>query len=139
MRCGCSSSTRKVGVPDEAMRRYVIGSVADLPPGAHRVVEVAGRQIGVFNIRGRIYGLHNRCPHQAGPVCRASGLTGTLRADERTGWRPEWVHDGEVIACPWHGLEFHVPTGQCLAYPRIRLRRYEVSVDGDEIVVWMRT
>ena len=33
----------------------------------------------------------------------------------------------EVIACPWHGLEYHVPTGRCLAYPEITLRRYPVD------------
>jgi nitrite reductase (NADH) small subunit len=128
---------RTAGVSEEK-RRHVVGPVADLPPGSHRVVEVAGREIGVFNIGGRIYGLPNRCPHQAGPVCTARVLTGTLRADEGTDWRPQWVHDGEVIACPWHGLEFHVPTGRSLAYPRIRLRPYDVTVEDGEIVVWTR-
>jgi nitrite reductase/ring-hydroxylating ferredoxin subunit len=43
--------------------------------------------------------------------------------------------EGEVIACPWHGLEYHVPTGRCLAYPEITLRRYEVDVRGEDVVV----
>ena len=43
--------------------------------------------------------------------------------------------EDEVIACPWHGLEYHVPTGRCLAYPEITLRRYPVAVRGDEVVV----
>ena len=34
-----------------------------------------------------------------------------------------------MIACPWHGLEYHVPTGRCLAYPAHPLRRYAVDVD----------
>ena len=32
--------------------RHVVGARADFPDGTHRVVEVAGREIGVFNIRG---------------------------------------------------------------------------------------
>ena len=42
---------------------------------------------------------------------------------------------GEVVACPWHGLEFHIPTGQCLAYRNLRLRHYTVKVNGDEIKI----
>jgi len=52
-----------------------------------------------------------------------------------TGWAREWALEGEVIACPWHGLEYHVPTGRCLAYPEIRIRRYDVTVEGDDVVV----
>jgi len=113
----------------------VIGRPADFPDGTHRVVEVDGRRIGVFRIKGRFYALPNRCPHQGGPLCEGRGLTGTLVADAAEGWRPRWVMDGEVIACPWHGLEYHVPTGRCLAYPEIRLRHHEVTVRGDEVVL----
>jgi nitrite reductase (NADH) small subunit len=113
----------------------VVGRVADFPEGTHRVVEAEGRRIGVFNIGGRLYGLPNRCAHQGGPLCEGRRLTGTLAADAAGGWRPRWELDGEVIACPWHGLEYHVPTGRCLAMPEIRLRRYEVAVRGDEVYV----
>jgi nitrite reductase (NADH) small subunit len=115
---------------------HVIGTAADFPPGTHRVVAVGRRRIGVFNIGGRLFGLPDRCPHQGGPLCEGRRPTGTLRADAATGWRLAWVHDGEVIACPWHGLEFHVPSGRCLAYPEIVLRRYEVTVKGDDVVLW---
>jgi nitrite reductase/ring-hydroxylating ferredoxin subunit len=113
----------------------VIGRRRDFPEGSHRVVRVGGRQIGIFNIRGTLHGLPNLCPHQTGPLCEGARLTGTLAATAATGWRPQWVLDGEVITCPWHGLEYHVPTGRCLAYPEITLRRYEVQVRGDEVVV----
>lgn len=42
----------------------------ELPPGGHRVVDVGGRQIGVFNIGGDFYALPNACFHQNGPLCR---------------------------------------------------------------------
>jgi nitrite reductase (NADH) small subunit len=118
---------------------HVVGEVADFPAGAHKVVEVAGRQIGIFNIGGELYGLPNVCMHQGGPVCAGSIVTGSLQSSKETGWRPEWVHDGQVIACPWHGLEFHVPTGRCLAYPHMRLRRYEVRIEDAHVVVRIAT
>jgi len=117
------------------MTEVVVGRLDEFPAGTHRVVVAAGREIGVFNIGGRFYGLPNLCPHQTGPLCEGRRVTGTLAADASNGWRPRWVMRDEVIACPWHGLEYHVPTGQCLAYPEITLRRYAVDVrDGDVVV-----
>jgi nitrite reductase/ring-hydroxylating ferredoxin subunit len=113
----------------------VVGTAADFPPGTHRIVEVDGREVGIFNLGGRLYGLANRCAHQGGPLCAGKIVTGTLLAGPDSGWRPEWALDGEVIACPWHGLEYHVPTGRCLAFPEIRIRRYEVRLEGDDVVV----
>ena len=56
-------------------------------------------------------------------------------AGPQTGFQPRWEMEGEVIACPWHGLEYHVPTGRCLAFPHIHVRRYEVTVVGEELDV----
>jgi nitrite reductase/ring-hydroxylating ferredoxin subunit len=113
----------------------VVGRIDEFPQGTHKVVQAGRREIGVFNIGGDLYALPNICPHQTGPLCQGRVATGTLQADAQTGWKPRWVMEDEVIACPWHGLEYHVPTGQCLAYPEITLRRYPVSVrDGDVVV-----
>jgi len=113
----------------------VVGTVADFPEGTHRIVTVEGREVGVFNIAGRLYGLANRCAHQGGPLCAARRTTGTLVADAGSAWRPRWELEGEIVACPWHGLEYHVPSGRCLADARIRIRRYDVAVEGDDVVV----
>jgi nitrite reductase/ring-hydroxylating ferredoxin subunit len=113
-----------------ARKEFVLAAVEELPPGAHRVFDVEGREIGIFNLDGVYHALPNLCPHQLGPVCTGR-LSGTLAARRATGWRIEWVQEGEILTCPWHGLEFHVPTGQCLAFQAIRLRRYEVwAEDG---------
>jgi nitrite reductase (NADH) small subunit len=112
----------------------VVGTVAEFPAGTHRIVTVDGREVGVFNIAGKLYGLANRCAHQGGPLCTAKRTTGTLLA-EPPDYKPRWALEGEIVACPWHGLEYHIPTGQCLADSRIRIRRYDVTVDGDDVVV----
>jgi nitrite reductase (NADH) small subunit len=113
----------------------VVGKLADFPQGTHRVVRAGRREIGVFNIGGDLYALPNICPHQTGPLCEGRIASGTLLANAETDWKPRWALEDEVIACPWHGLEYHVPTGQCLAYPEITLRRYPVSVRDGDIVV----
>ena len=110
------------------MKEHVVGDVSDFPEGSHRVVKVGRREIGIFNIGGKLYGLPNVCPHQTGPLCEGKALTGTLVA-RREGY------EGEIVACPWHGLEYHVPTGRCLAFPNINLRRYEVLVEDGKVKV----
>lgn len=111
-------------------KEYVLAQVDELPPGAHRVFAVEGREIGVFNVAGQYHALPNLCPHQIGPLC-SGRVSGTLISRPETDWQLQWVHDGEIVTCPWHGLEFHIPTGQCLAFREIRLRHYEVwAEDG---------
>jgi nitrite reductase (NADH) small subunit len=116
-------------------RGHVVGDLLDFPEGTHRVVKVGRREIGVFNVGGDLYGLPNVCPHQTGPLCEGKPALGTLIATSENDWKFEWVNEGEIVACPWHGLEYHVPTGRCLAYPNITLRSYEVVVEDGEVRV----
>ncbi len=121
--------------PRRVHTEHEVGKLHDFPPGCHVVVRAGLRQIGVFNIRGRLYALPNLCPHQTGPLCETRQMTGTMMASAESDWRPVWVHDGEIVTCPWHGLEYHVPTGRCLARPEISVRTYEVVVDGDVVKI----
>jgi nitrite reductase (NADH) small subunit len=114
---------------------HEVGELSEFPEGSHKVVKVGGRQIGVFNIKGEFYGLPNVCPHQTGPLCEGKFVTGTMVSNAATNWETEWIHDGEIMICPWHGLEYHIPTGQCIAYPKIRVRRYEVFVEDGKVKV----
>lgn len=116
-------------------REHVVGDVSEFPHGSHKVVRVGRREIGVFNVDGKLYGLPNLCPHQTGPLCEGKKLTGTLAARKENDWTFEWEHEGKIVACPWHGLEYHVMTGQCLAYENIRLRTYEVVVEDGKVKV----
>jgi nitrite reductase (NADH) small subunit len=118
-----------------AKDEHVVGDVSEFPEGSHRVVKVGRREIGVFNIGGEFYGLPNVCPHQTGPLCEGRATTGTLVAREEDDWKVRWDYEGEIVACPWHGLEYHVPTGRCLAFPNINLRRYEVVVEDGKVKV----
>lgn len=115
-------------------KQYVVARASELPDGTHLVVEAGGREIGVFNVGGQLYALPNVCLHQNGPLCR--GVTsGTLVASGESGWKPEWLLDGQIVVCPWHGLEFEIATGRCFAYPKRRLPTYEANVVGDDIVL----
>ena len=114
------------------MAEHLIGPEAEFPPGTHRVVRVRSLAVGVFNVAGRFYALPNVCTHQFGPLCEGT-VNGTTACDAATGWRFAWVRDGEIVTCPWHGLEFDITTGRCLANPRVRLRSYPVSVEDGQV------
>ena len=119
----------------EERKEHVVGDISEFPEGSHRVVKVGRREIGVFNIRGKFYGLPNVCPHQTGPLCEGKATTGTLVARKEDDWKFRWDYEGEIVACPWHSLEYHVPTGRCLAFPNIKVRRYEVVAEEGKVKV----
>jgi nitrite reductase/ring-hydroxylating ferredoxin subunit len=113
---------------------FEVGPVDELPPGSARIVTVRGVEIGVFNVDGAYYALPNLCFHQWGPLCTGT-ITGTLGACEQSDWQPRWEREGRIVVCPWHSLEFDITTGQCLAYPRVKLRRYPVTLDAGIVKV----
>jgi 3-phenylpropionate/trans-cinnamate dioxygenase ferredoxin subunit len=110
------------------MPKYVVGTIAEIPPGARKVLEIAGRSIGVFNINGEFFALRNSCPHQGGPLCNGR-LSGFVMADKPGEYT--YSRRGEILRCPWHGWEYDVKTGQSWFDPaRTRVRSYKVSVEG---------
>ena len=44
-------------------------------------------------------------------------------------------NEGEILACPWHGWEFDLTTGEMIADERIRLRKYPVEVRDGTVYV----
>ena len=46
-----------------------------------------------------------------------------------------WGREGEILACPWHGWEFDLLTGEALVDRRKRLRLYPVTVRDDTVYV----
>jgi 3-phenylpropionate/trans-cinnamate dioxygenase ferredoxin subunit len=110
------------------MTRYIVATVEEIPPGERKIVEVAGRSIGVFNLGGEFFALRNRCPHQGGPLC--AGTLGGLISSSRPG-EYHYSRAGELVRCPWHGWEFDIRTGQSWFDPAgVYVRRYEVTVAG---------
>ena len=115
------------------MAKHVVGTVDEIPPGERKIVEVAGRSIGVFNVGGEFYALRNTCPHQGGPLCQGR-VSGFLMA--RVPGEYSYTRRGEIVRCPWHGWEFDIKTGQSYCDPeRIRTRTYPVEVATGAAVV----
>ncbi|HEY7251569.1 MAG TPA: Rieske 2Fe-2S domain-containing protein [Thermoleophilaceae bacterium] len=89
--------------------KLIVAPVSEFPPGTRRLVDVGGRSIGVFHVGDRFFGIRNRCPHQGGPLCKGH-LLGNVVADRPGSARVE--NDPLRIACPWHGWEYDLDSGQ---------------------------
>ena len=112
------------------MTRYIVATVEEIPPGGRKIVELAGRSIGIFNLNGAFFALRNRCPHQGGPLC-AGSLGGLIVASSPGEYN--YSRAGEMLRCPWHGWEFDIRTGQSWFDPlRVRVRSYEVTIESEQ-------
>lgn len=89
--------------------KIVVGRVSDFAPGEKRVITAGNRSIGVFRIRDKFYALANYCPHQGGPLCLGH-LKPWVHVDDSG--LPESDTETALVACPWHGWEYEISTGQ---------------------------
>jgi nitrite reductase/ring-hydroxylating ferredoxin subunit len=109
-----------------------VGRVDDFAEGRISSITVGRAEIGIVRWSGKIYAVSSLCIHQGAPLCQGV-LAGRL-----TAVRPgDMVLDdtAPVIACPWHGWEFDVRTGEAIWDPRLRVRVYEVQVVDDRVLI----
>jgi len=78
-----------------------VALVDELPPGQSKVVMVNNREIALFNIEGTYFAIHNRCPHEGGPLCEGlcRGLSVArfgIRRSKRARDGRRWILCGEL-------------------------------------------
>jgi len=88
----------------------------ELEPGTGKTVDVEGTPVALFNVGGTYYALHNTCRHRGGPL-------------------GEGELSNSVVTCPWHGWQYDVTTGEKVISPEIRVEKFAVRVEGDDILV----
>lgn len=93
-----------------------MGKLTRLAPGQVLEKRILARRIAVFNDNGHLYAIESDCKHM-----RASLATGR-------------VADG-VVTCKWHKWQYDLRTGECLTHAGMRLKRYDVTVSDDDIIV----
>ncbi len=115
-------------------RRHLVCKADALAPGDRIVRDFDNLSIGVFNVHGRFYALHNRCPHKGGALCRGP-VTGTNLATSDFNY--VYGREGEILRCAWHGWEFEIESGRCLVDPKMRARTFPVEVEDGGVYVLM--
>ena len=112
--------------------KVVVARLEDFPPGERKIVKAGSRSIGVFRVEDDFFAIRNRCPHQGGPLCvgRLSPWAVATGPGQVSMSGPP-----RLVACPWHGWEYDLETGQSFMGPgETRVKAYEVSVHhGSEL------
>jgi 3-phenylpropionate/trans-cinnamate dioxygenase ferredoxin subunit len=94
-----------------------VAKVGELAPGDHRVVDVDGAAVVVFNLGGEYYAIEDVCTHDGGQL-----TGGTIEGDE--------------IVCPRHGARFSIRTGEALTAPAYEpVAKFPVRVENGVIQV----
>jgi nitrite reductase/ring-hydroxylating ferredoxin subunit len=110
----------------------VVGRASDFADGSRIIVDVGGHSVGIFRCGERFYALLNRCPHMGAELCKGDvvGLVESKRpGDVRLNSEKLYV------ACPWHGWEYDLETGQSWIDPaRSRVRAYSVAMETGEAI-----
>jgi 3-phenylpropionate/trans-cinnamate dioxygenase ferredoxin subunit len=96
---------------------FAVCSLEELPPGTHRIADVDGAQIAVFNLDGQIYAIEDVCTHDGGVL---SG--GPI--------------EGDQIVCPRHGARFCIRNGEALTPPAYEpVATFPIRVENGEVQV----
>jgi 3-phenylpropionate/trans-cinnamate dioxygenase ferredoxin subunit len=113
--------------------RQVVAKASEVAPGTAKMVTVAGREIGIFNLDGAYFALANRCPHAGGPLCSGK-IVALVQSDGPGSYR--LARHQEFLRCPWHGWEFDIRTGQSWCDPNsVKARPFAVTVEPGESLV----
>jgi nitrite reductase/ring-hydroxylating ferredoxin subunit len=119
------------------MAEQFVGRVADFQDGDRRIVYLGETEVGLFKDNGQFYAYSNICVHQYGPACEGliiSKVEEPLNPDMTS--RGLRFSDTEThFVCPWHGYEYDLKTGECVADRKLKLRRYNVEQRGEDIYV----
>jgi chlorite dismutase len=111
---GAGQSLRRDQAPHEGGMTEV-AKLAELPPGARKLVYVGSEAVALFNVDGALRAIADRCSHARGPLSE-----GELEDD--------------TVTCPWHGARFDLFTGTPLDLPAtVPVAVYAVEVRGDAV------
>jgi nitrite reductase (NADH) small subunit len=127
-----------MAIQESSPTEYHVGAIADFTDRSGILFEAGGIEVGVFLVKGRLRAYENRCRHQGGPVCTGEiiGRYEQVVLPDGTVAGERFADDEVRIACPWHGWEYDLETGECTADRRFRLHRIEVRErEGEAYVV----
>ncbi len=111
------NANRRAYTWSSSLPEQKIGQVSNYPIGTMKLEEVAGKQILIVNVDGKIYAIENACTHRGAPLNE-----GTL--------------EGKVVTCPWHGGKFEVTTGKVLnPPPKTSEPTYQVKIQGNDVII----
>lgn len=102
-----------------------------------RIVKHGDIEIGVLHRNGEFYAYRNLCFHQGGPACEGMtiGKVEDIIAPDGTMHGQRFSLTETHFVCPWHGYEYDLRTGECVADRRKKLQNFAVVTKGNDVYV----
>jgi len=100
------------------MQEYNVGKLADLPDGKGVAVQAGRRTVAVFRVGNDVFATANFCPHKGASLCEG-----------------EVICSEKIVRCPWHHWNWHLDQGVLEADPRQKLRRFDVAIEGEDVIL----
>lgn len=116
---------------------YFACHISELIERKSHIVNINDIDIGIIAVDNEIHAYENFCPHEGGPVCFGD-IFGRIKVQlgENKEIIKEYVDDSELsLVCPWHGYEYNVKTGECLADKSISLRKFPIEIREDKVYI----
>jgi|HigsolmetaAR203D_1030402.scaffolds.fasta_scaffold00531_22 3-phenylpropionate/trans-cinnamate dioxygenase ferredoxin subunit len=117
------------------MEKYLVAKSEELAPGGVKIVQVNGKEIGLFFENGNYYAILNVCPHNRAEICRGHV---NIPMFARKPGEFEVRHDTPVLQCPWHHWEFYLDGGKAVIDAvKHRLKTFPIWAEGENIYIEM--
>lgn len=113
------------------MAKHFLCPASEITTDHHKVFQIGRHNFGVFIVEGKYHGIRNNCPHQGGPLCEGAGVFDEISAEVTDDRKVrEFVKsEKSLVACPWHGFEFDIRTGQCMVRQDWKVKTYDIYKD----------
>lgn len=115
--------------------KKVVCQIEDIEPGKMKSDKLGIIPIVICRTQdGEFYAYANRCLHQGAPLSEGALMGENKRTN--THGEYDYIKEGEILRCPWHGMEYDVKNGGCmLADPSQKLREFDVTIEDNNVVV----
>lgn len=119
------------------LRDIAVGLYDEMRSRERIVLEIEGKEVGIYFLGDEIRAWHNHCPHQGGPVCQGKILPRTIQkvGPDKKSLGLGFSETERNIVCPWHGFEFDILTGRHPSHDSMRLRAVPVRVENGSVIV----
>ncbi len=98
------------------MAKVKIADKSEVKEGQGKLVNLNGKELALFNVKGEFFVIDNTCLHRGGPLS-------------------EGFLEENKVTCPLHGWQFDVKTGQNIMPGMGRINSYKVTVEGEDIFI----
>jgi nitrite reductase/ring-hydroxylating ferredoxin subunit len=96
---------------------HLVATTSEVLVDEPKAVKIGEHNVAIYNVDGAYYATDDICTHEYASLC-------------------EGFIDGDIVECPLHAGQFHIPTGKAMSPPVTEdLRTFKVKVEGNDIFV----